>query len=308
MTNACFVFQRKWESRRPCFNSRQYPYHMIDMILGDSDVFSMWWQCRVKSCAGNHYRQNYWNGFISSWKSTETCLVEDFLKRGALPLLFFAKKAKSEIQNAKVSKTKATNGENSEPKKLATGENSAAAVSALLCIRLLAQQLQSMVQSTLVQQSNEFRVEGEAVCCRSMGLSPSVSPNKASLTTPPPSMTPETEDLALALAHWVSTEWCSPRIEVVVAWLCLTDSVRFVCPRFVRQFHWHTQHLKALKRGKFRRNGRHNSTRIWKFEEKLTYLTWFVYVCSLTARKNVRTTYPAALIRSFCPKIVTIWS
>lgn len=239
---------------------------------------------------------------------TETCLVEDFLKRGALPLLFFAKKAKSEIQNAKVSKTKATNGENSEPKKLATGENSAAAVSALLCIRLLAQQLQSMVQSTLVQQSNEFRVEGEAVCCRSMGLSPSVSPNKASLTTPPPSMTPETEDLALALAHWVSTEWCSPRIEVVVAWLCLTDSVRFVCPRFVRQFHWHTQHLKALKRGKFRRNGRHNSTRIWKFEEKLTYLTWFVYVCSLTARKNVRTTYPAALIRSFCPKIVTIWS
>lgn len=239
---------------------------------------------------------------------TETCLVEDFLKRGALPLLFFAKKAKSEIQNAKVSKTKATNGENSEPKKLATGENSAAAVSALLCIRLLAQQLQSMAQSTLVQQSNEFRVEGEAVCCRSMGLSPSVSPNKASLTTPPPSMTPETEDLALALAHWVSTEWCSPRIEVVVAWLCLTDSVRFVCPRFVRQFHWHTQHLKALKRGKFRRNGRHNSTRIWKFEEKLTYLTWFVYVCSLTARKNVRTTYPAALIRSFCPKIVTIWS
>lgn len=148
---------------------------------------------------------------------TETCLVEDFLKRGALPLLFFAKKAKSEIQNAKVSKTKATNGENSEPKKLATGENSAAAVSALLCIRLLAQQLQSMAQSTLVQQSNEFRVEGEAVCCRSMGLSPSVSPNKASLTTPPPSMTPETEDLALALAHWVSTEWCSPRIEVVVA-------------------------------------------------------------------------------------------
>lgn len=239
---------------------------------------------------------------------TETCLVEDFLKRGALPLLFFAKKAKSEIQNAKVSKTKATNRENSEPKKLATGENSAAAVSALLCIRLLAQQLQSMAQSTLVQQSNEFRVEGEAVCCRSMGLSPSVSPNKASLTTPPPSMTPETEDLALALAHWVSTEWCSPRIEVVVAWLCLTDSVRFVCPRFVRQFHWHTQHLKALKRGKFRRNGRHNSTRIWKFEEKLTYLTWFVYVCSLTARKNVRTTYPAALIRSFCPKIVTIWS
>lgn len=138
---------------------------------------------------------------------TETCLVEDFLKRGALPLLFFAKKAKSEIQNAKVSKTKATNG-----------ENSADAVSALLCIRLLAQQLQSMAQSTQnVQQSSEFRVEGEAVCCRSMGLSPSVSPNKASLTTPTPSMTPETEDLALALAHWVSTEWCSPRIEVVVA-------------------------------------------------------------------------------------------
>lgn len=151
---------------------------------------------------------------------TEICLVEDFLKRGALPLLFFAKKAKSEIQNAKVSKTKATNGENSEPKKLATGENSAAdAVSALLCIRLLAQQLQSMAQSTL-QQSNEFRVEGEAVCSgRSMGLSPSVSPNKAS-PTQTTRMTPETEDLAdlaLALAHWVSTEWCSPRIEVVVA-------------------------------------------------------------------------------------------
>lgn len=139
---------------------------------------------------------------------TETCLVEDFLKRGALPLLFFAKKAKSEIQNAKVSKTKATNG-----------ENSADAVSALLCIRLLAQQLQSMAQSTL-QQSNEFRVEGEAVCSgRSMGLSPSVSPNKAS-PTQTTRMTPETEDLAdlaLALAHWVSTEWCSPRIEVVVA-------------------------------------------------------------------------------------------
>ena len=205
---------------------------------------------------------------------TEICLVEDFLKRGALPLLFFAKKAKSEIQNAKVSKTKATNGENSEPKKLATGENSADAVSALLCIRLLAQQLQSMAQSTLkVQQSNEFRVEGGQLDC---GVGRSMS-----------SMTPETEDLAdlaLALAHWVSTEWCSPRIEVVVAWLCLTDSVRFVCPRFVRPFHWHTQHLKALKRGKFRRNGRHNS--IWMFEEKLTYLTWFVYVCPLTARKN----------------------
>ena len=138
---------------------------------------------------------------------TEICLVEDFLKRGALPLLFFAKKAKSEIQNAKVSKTKATNGENSEPKKLATGENSADAVSALLCIRLLAQQLQSMAQSTLkVQQSNEFRVEGGQLDC---GVGRSMS-----------SMTPETEDLAdlaLALAHWVSTEWCSPRIEVVVA-------------------------------------------------------------------------------------------
>ena len=142
---------------------------------------------------------------------TETCLVEDFLKRGALPLLFFAKKAKSEIQNAKVSKTKATNG-----------ENSADAVSALLCIRLLAQQLQSMAQSTLVQQSNEFRVEGEAVCCRSMGLSPSVFLPKASPT--PSSMTPETEDLALALAHWVSTEWCSPRIEVVDYLPCCSDS------------------------------------------------------------------------------------
>ena len=281
MTNACFVFQRKWESRRPCFNSRQYPYHMIDMILGDS-----WCIFHVMAMSCQELCWKSLSAELLKWlhqlveEHTEICLVEDFLKRGALPLLFFARKAKSEIQNAKVSKTKATNGENSEPKKLATGENSADAVSALLCIRLLAQQLQSMAQSTLVQQSNEFRVEGAADCCRSMGLSPSVSPNKAS---PTPSMTPETEDLALALAHWVSTEWCSPRIEVVVAWLCLTDSVRFVCPRFVRQFHWHTQHLKALKRGKFRRNGRHNSTRIWKFEEKLTYLTWIdmVSLCLL---------------------------
>jgi len=149
---------------------------------------------------------------------TETCLVEDFLKRGALPLLFFAKKAKSEIQNAKVSKTKGTNGENSEPKKLATGENSAAdAVSALLCIRLLAQQLQSMAQSTLVQQINER--EREADCSHSVSL-PNTSPPSTTRTR----MTPETEDLALALAHWVSTEWCSPRIEVLDYLPCCCDS------------------------------------------------------------------------------------
>ena len=207
-----------------------------------------WFQCVFHVTMAMSCQELCWkslSGELLKWlhqfmeeEHTETCgLVEDFLKRGALPLLFFAKKAKSEIQrNVQVSKTKGTNGVK-EPKKLATGENSDAdAVSALLCIRLLAQQLQSMAQSTLVQsdagfveaqdvqQSNE-RVE-RADCSRSMAR-----------------MTPETEDLALALAHWVSTEWCSPRIEVVVAWLCL------ICLSSICETVWssHTLHLKEKK-------------------------------------------------------------
>lgn len=111
------------------------------------------------------------------------CDIEDFLQRAAIPLLFYAKKAKNEINKiSKASKeAKDAKDEGDKEGHGADQANSAGdAVRALLCIRLLAQQVQSLMQR---DDSSEI------------------------------------EDLALPLAHWVSTEWCSPRIEVVAAWL-----------------------------------------------------------------------------------------
>ena len=85
---------------------------------------------------------------------------------GALPLLYYAR--------------------------LARADRSAEALRALLSIRLLAQQLQS-----LAQQLDE-------------------------------------NDLAMVLAHWVSPEWCSPRIEVVETWLrSISSSLFFMLFHFM---------------------------------------------------------------------------
>eukprot|EP00435_Cladocopium_sp_Y103_P032370 s2584_g8.t1 len=106
---------------------------------------------------------------------SEQCDLEDFLQRAALPLLFYAKKAKNEIKADRADKAQ---GEQAEEK------SEQGARQSLLCIRLVAQQLQSLAVER---------------------------------------MAPETEELALALAHWVSTEWCSPRIEVVDYLPCCRD-------------------------------------------------------------------------------------
>ena len=88
--------------------------------------------------------------------SESSVLAQDLLRRGALALLFFASRAKRQ------------KGEKDEKQ----------ACNALLCIRLLAQQLQVLANVT----------EGWET---------------------------ELQDLAVVLGHWVSTDWCSPRIEVV---------------------------------------------------------------------------------------------
>ena len=133
-----------------------------------------------------------WLHQLMEEEHSETCcnFVEDFLQRAALPLLYYAKKAKNEIKAIK-----AEEGEEGKVTEVTDEamEQAMSAQRALLCIRLLAQQLQSMAQS---EQSEASESRGAK-------------------------MTPEIEDLALALAHWVSTEWCSPRIEVAVAWRSL---------------------------------------------------------------------------------------
>lgn len=138
-------------------------------------------------------------------EQSEECDVEDFLQRAALPLLFYAKKAKNEINSDKTDRTdKGDKGrEQAEEEAGQSGyarSEAKEAASALLCIRLLAQQLQSMASSNGSAMTGET---GSRPCAEHV---PSAGGRR---------MAPEIEDLALALAHWVSTEWCSPCIEVV---------------------------------------------------------------------------------------------
>ena len=143
---------------------------------------------------------------------SEQCDVEDFLQRAALPLLFYAKKAKNEINADRINTT--DKGDKGEGQAEEAGQGGYAsggakeAASALLCIRLLAQQLQSMASSAMAQETSNM--DGEVASRPCAEHLPSAGGGKR--------MAPDLEDLALALAHWVSTEWCSPRIEVVAAW------------------------------------------------------------------------------------------
>ena len=148
---------------------------------------------------------------------SEQCDVEDFLQRAALPLLFYAKKAKNEINSEKTDKTHKAEGQAEEEAGQSgyASDEAKEAASALLCIRLLAQQLQSMASSAnssvMAQENSSSNVDAEEVASRPCAEHlPSAAGGRR--------MAPELEDLALALAHWVSTEWCSPRIEVVAAW------------------------------------------------------------------------------------------
>lgn len=145
---------------------------------------------------------------------SEQCDVEDFLQRAALPLLFYAKKAKNEINSEKTDKTHKAEGQAEEEAGQSgyASDEAKEAASALLCIRLLAQQLQSMASSAnssvMAQENSSSNVDAEEVASRPCAEHlPSAAGGRC--------MAPEIEDLALAMAHWVSTEWCSPRIEVV---------------------------------------------------------------------------------------------
>lgn len=138
---------------------------------------------------------------------TGGAFVVDLLRRGALPLLFYARKAKNAIRSR---------GNDANEGCSATRD----VVSALLCIRLLAQQLQSMVQSE--SESGAEAEETEGPSPKRMKATPSappVLPSASKLRQ----MDPELVDLALVLAHWVSTEWCSPRVEVVDYLPCCCD-------------------------------------------------------------------------------------
>ena len=179
----------------------------------------------------------------------------DVLERGALPLLYLARRANQEVgtgvKGEEMKETKrgqtetsetSERSENSEARRRAllpkgnedllprenVGElssessESSSRASALLCIRLLAQQLQLLAMQNEANEGKEGDGSAESPekdvtsQCPVKAKAAKAATSNASLNALPASAA-SLSDLALSLAHWVSTSWCSPRIEVVAA-------------------------------------------------------------------------------------------